>query len=743
MAEDDERTVVLRRKGRVEIGTRLNGIYQVDSLIGFGGMSEIYKGHNIQTHDEVAIKVILPEFANDEQMVSLFRREALILNRLSHEAIIRYHVFSHDPAADLLYLSMEFVNGPTLRERIKTRPLSQMEACQLISKVALGMQAAHNEGVVHRDLATDNIILSNGDITRPKIIDFGIARSGEGNDATLIQSGFAGKYSFSSPEQLGLYSDKVGPASDIYSLGLVFAAALLGRPLDMGGSHAQVVMKRQSVPDIAQINPGVKPIIEQMLQPNPLLRPQSMLEVAQLLQPFAGRETATRPDVVARPLAGSRRPEPRRGGGLMGSALTLVILAALGGGGWWASQNTKIGKDMLARVIPPPAEEKIAKAEPAKRTPSGKSEFKAPADAGTQTDNTAAAQPAPQPQSTPAVSQEAIAPPSAPPAQEQPSQDTADAPMEDDMEPAEGEAPRVNAHPLQAGDAEIKQLAPPVAQPTESPPTDAEPQATPSQTANSAEPAIPLQPERKRPGISIGEEGEPAAQGQDRVAMAAPDDAANPAAAPAATSSAAPAIDPAQWIASFHGGPCFMARPLRIASNSISIEGFGTVAEPFEDLEKRFRSAFGFDPDIGVRQIGDKQCPVIDLASSAAARAAAIDVHIPDDLLEAGEALDATVTGLPYKHVALFVVTAGGALVNVTAAAQASGRGVTLSIPASQLKSTGDSYLLLGVASDKPLDALDAERAETADAFVRTLNAEAAEQGAQIAAGVEYFRRAK
>lgn len=380
---DDDKTVIARRVSRVAAGTRLNGIYQIDGLIAIGGMSEIYKGHNIQTMDEVAIKVILPEFANDEQMVLLFRREALTLNRLSHETIIRYHVFSQDQAANLLYLAMEFVNGPTLRESMKQRPLSQLEACTLIRKVAEGMQAAHDEGVIHRDISTDNIILSNNDVSKPKVIDFGIARSIGTSDSTLISSGFAGKYSFVSPEQLGLYGGQVRETSDIYSLGLVFAAALRGRALDMAGSHADVVMKRQTVPDLSMINPGVKPLIERMLQPNPVLRPQSMAEVAAALGPLipAQRDQTQRGArparaVVSQPQAGVPPPvKPRRTG-----AVWLALLALAGASSWYGATRTEAGKaafaSLGARISY--AAKPLAKTDPVLVNPkSGKSEMKA------------------------------------------------------------------------------------------------------------------------------------------------------------------------------------------------------------------------------------------------------------------------------------------------------------------------------------------------------------------------------
>ena len=140
------------------------------------------------------------------------------------------------------------------------------------------MQAAHEHGIVHRDISPDNIILPNSDVTRAKIIDFGIARTAQ--HGTVIAGGFAGKFSYVSPEQLGLFGGDVTGKSDIYSLGLVLVQALTGKPLDMGGSQVEIIEKRRKVPDLGAIDMRFRPLLEQMLQPDPAQRPDSMAAVA-------------------------------------------------------------------------------------------------------------------------------------------------------------------------------------------------------------------------------------------------------------------------------------------------------------------------------------------------------------------------------------------------------------------------------------------------------------------------------
>ena len=95
----DDKTHILADVGTATAGTQLSGIYELDKRIASGGMGEVYRGHNIQTGDHVAIKIVLPEYAHNQTILSLFRKEASILNRLSHDAIVRYHVFTVDPGS--------------------------------------------------------------------------------------------------------------------------------------------------------------------------------------------------------------------------------------------------------------------------------------------------------------------------------------------------------------------------------------------------------------------------------------------------------------------------------------------------------------------------------------------------------------------------------------------------------------------------------------------------------------------
>src|SRR5207253_10378064 len=170
----------------VASGTQLSSFYQIGSLIGVGGMGEVFKGHNIETGDPVAIKIVLPEYAKDGLILDLFRKEARILNHLAHDAIVRYYVFTIAAGLGRPYLAMEYVDGPSLAEYLKTNTaLSAEDVMTLQRRLADGLAKAPEAGVIHRDISPDNVILPEGRVERAKIIDFGIARSAKVGGTTL------------------------------------------------------------------------------------------------------------------------------------------------------------------------------------------------------------------------------------------------------------------------------------------------------------------------------------------------------------------------------------------------------------------------------------------------------------------------------------------------------------------------------------------------------------------------------
>ncbi|MCG5233972.1 serine/threonine-protein kinase [Xanthobacter oligotrophicus] len=328
-------------------GTRLNDLFEIDEGIAAGGMGEIYRGHAIETGDPVAIKTIRSDVAETETALAMFRKEARALHNLNHEAIVRYYVFSVDPTLKRPYLAMEYVSGPSLSAMVRNGALGQQAVRVLGARVASGLQAAHERGIIHRDISPDNVIIPDGDVAQAKIIDFGIARQTRAAEATIVGDGFAGKYNYVSPEQLGLNGGDVSAASDIYSLGLVLAEAVTGRPIDMRGTPVEIIEKRRRVPDLSHVDGHLRPLLEWMLQPEPRERPGSMTEVAAWLRRGSAATPSSRgtmpPEDMtvvsvrpgARPPSAAQSAMPRRWTIIGATGGAAALLALLGGGAYW------------------------------------------------------------------------------------------------------------------------------------------------------------------------------------------------------------------------------------------------------------------------------------------------------------------------------------------------------------------------------------------------------------------------
>ena len=369
----------------LEPGTIINNMYQVEQSLDQGGMGRVFRGVEIATGEPVAIKVILPEMADEKKVADMFRREARTLRQLHHDAIVRY--FAYVPPDDRLNLHalvMGFIEGTKLSDRIRdVGPLSRSEICRLFIRLADGLHRAHEIGVVHRDLSPDNVMLQDGEIDKAVLIDFGISRSSRIKDVTLGNE-FAGKLKYVSPEQLGAYGGEADARSDVYSLGLLMIIAATGVPAPMGYSIVEAVKKREEVPDLSGVPAEFQSLLYQMLQPDPKNRLPDMGQVKQALQAIAGGSqfgttemTATSrtaqtqtnvqvPGLQHSPAAGitgmtqtgavtqrgatqgpavipEPEPEKRRGG--MGLLLGVVVIGALGIGGalFWSQGAALLG----------------------------------------------------------------------------------------------------------------------------------------------------------------------------------------------------------------------------------------------------------------------------------------------------------------------------------------------------------------------------------------------------------------
>lgn len=209
--------------------------YEILSKIGTGGMADVYKAKDHKLNRFVAVKVLKPEFREDTTFIRKFRSEAQAAAGLTHPNIV--NVFDVGDDGGVYYIVMELIEGITLKEYIaKKGKLSIKEATSIAIQVSMGLEAAHNHGIVHRDVKPQNIIISTDG--KVKVTDFGIARAASSN---TISSNVMGSVHYSSPEQVrGGYSDE---KSDIYSLGITLYEMVTGRvPFD-GDTTVAIAIK--------------------------------------------------------------------------------------------------------------------------------------------------------------------------------------------------------------------------------------------------------------------------------------------------------------------------------------------------------------------------------------------------------------------------------------------------------------------------------------------------------------------
>ena len=251
----------------LEIGTFLGDRYEILELIGSGGMADVYKAKCHKLNRFVAIKVLKPEFSSDQGFVSKFKAEAQAAAGLMHPNIV--NVYDVGEERRMYYFVMELVEGITLKHYIEKKiRLTAKEAISIAIQVSMGIEAAHNNGIIHRDIKPQNIIISKEG--KVKVADFGIAKAATSNTVT---SHAMGSVHYTSPEQArGGYSDA---KSDIYSIGITLFEMITGHvPFD-GETTVAVAIKhiqeempspRVYVPDVPI---SVEQIIAKCCQKNP------------------------------------------------------------------------------------------------------------------------------------------------------------------------------------------------------------------------------------------------------------------------------------------------------------------------------------------------------------------------------------------------------------------------------------------------------------------------------------------
>ena len=283
------------------VGRVLDGRYKVLRVLGEGGMGVVYEAEQRMGEGtrSVAIKTLLPELSTDHTLVSRFHRESGTVAQLEHPNTIRFYDYGETPDGEL-YIVMELVKGQALTDLIEQGPVPLPRALHILRQVCGALHEAHTLGIVHRDLKPDNIVLTSraGEEDFVKLLDFGIAAH-VGPDATaqtkLTQQGMVlGTPPYMSPEQLA--GEKLGPASDVYSLGVIAYEMLTGQlpfeadtPWLWAHKHmTEPPRPMESFEAGQKLAEAVRRAVMHALEKTPIQRPSTTLE---LYRELAGGKT--------------------------------------------------------------------------------------------------------------------------------------------------------------------------------------------------------------------------------------------------------------------------------------------------------------------------------------------------------------------------------------------------------------------------------------------------------------------
>ncbi len=292
----------------------IKGRYRVLRKLGEGGMGAVYLADQFAINRKVALKILQPDYAKDEDFVKRFRQEATLAASFSHQNVVT--IFDFDQADDgSLYIVMEYVDGRSLSEVIQDNPMEVGSALHLAIQIAEGLSAAHRAGVIHRDIKPENIMVVEGG-GNIKLMDFGIARLRDNAAATrLTQAGMImGTPAYMAPEQIegGELSDR----TDIYAFGIVIYEMLAGRVPFEAPTPGAVLIKHLHETPIPlskvrkEIPPSVERIVVQALQKSPEKRLRSMDEVVEALkkaQRELGQQSTGGVNLIAPEMSAVRR----------------------------------------------------------------------------------------------------------------------------------------------------------------------------------------------------------------------------------------------------------------------------------------------------------------------------------------------------------------------------------------------------------------------------------------------------
>ncbi|MEI7554854.1 serine/threonine-protein kinase [Candidatus Chlorohelix sp.] len=246
--------------GQLEKGYKL-GQYEIIEPLGKGGMASVYRAHQPSLERDVAIKIMAEQYATDPSFVERFRREARSIAKLRHPNILTVYDAGEDHG--LLYMVMELIEGPTLKDEIQGKPLSLDKTTKVMQQISGALHYANNSGIIHRDVKPSNVLIDK--TGRAVLSDFGIAKMAEAKTQLTSTGTGVGTPDYMSPEQA--MGEELDARSDEYSLGVMLYEMLTGRPPFTGDTPIAVVMGHVSkpLPSPRQYNPDIPLSVERVI----------------------------------------------------------------------------------------------------------------------------------------------------------------------------------------------------------------------------------------------------------------------------------------------------------------------------------------------------------------------------------------------------------------------------------------------------------------------------------------------
>jgi eukaryotic-like serine/threonine-protein kinase len=305
-------------------GDVLGGRYRLDDRIASGGIGEVWQGTDTVLRRAIALKTLLPDRATDPQFRSRFEHEARTMAALHHPGIADVYDFGQDPGNDA-YLVMARVSGQPLSLRIAERGrLDAAGTMSIVAQVGRALQAAHEAGIVHRDVKPGNIIIQPDG--QAVLVDFGVARSADSAALTGAEE-VVGTAEYIAPEQVAKRA--IGPATDVYALGAVAYHCLAGHPPFFGGSPVVIALQhlKLEAPALpADVPPRVRSVVATALAKEPADRFPSAAAMASAAELAAASADTT--DTQPLPRTDYPGPTPRAPAGRGRRRLLVVALVA-------------------------------------------------------------------------------------------------------------------------------------------------------------------------------------------------------------------------------------------------------------------------------------------------------------------------------------------------------------------------------------------------------------------------------